>query len=95
MSLETGLIIVILILLVAWFVFGSQPMLIITRPIGWVQQHAEHMDPGFNEKYDRTFHQSMLDHQMDKTKDKSKYGMTVDDYLLSDLLQQQHGVVKK
>lgn len=46
---------------------------------------TEHFDP----TYDRTFSQSLLDHQMDRTQDQKGY--TVDDYMLGDLLYKRHG----
>lgn len=91
MDLSTALLIVFLVILIVWYV-RSDSQYVIIRPPGWWK--AENLDPNFDPKYDRTFHQSVLDRQMDKMRDTSKYGMTVDDYLLGNLLQQNHGVVK-
>jgi hypothetical protein len=63
----------------------SSKVLVITKPVA---VKTENLNPGYNPTYDRSFHQSMYDKLSDKTK--NQLGMTVDDYLLGDLLYQSH-----
>jgi hypothetical protein len=79
-----AIVLILLLVILLYFRYStnidSKKFIIITK--------KENLDLGFDPKYDRTFHQSVLDHQSDKMKDQKGY--TVDDYLLGDLLYQRH-----
>jgi hypothetical protein len=54
---------------------------------------SECFNPGYNPIYDRSFNQTVFDHQSDYMKDMR--GMTADDYSLEDTLYKQHAKRKE
>ena len=61
---------------------------IIPTPPPAATAKAEYLNPGFDPRHDRTNTQTEYDKQLDYMKDQK--GNTVDDYMLGDLLFQDH-----
>jgi hypothetical protein len=96
MSSLQAVVLLICMLVIFWAAYNffivlpaemSKPMVVATTPIVATVK-KEHLDPGYNPKYDRNFHTSVLDREMDKMRD--QYGYTADDYALGKLLYKNH-----